>query len=196
MSEPLLKLVLTGKESPNAFSRYKAHWLADNEGKTLAEYLGVAEDDLEDLENQHSFSFIVCRTFYRKHLLDRVFPGVYVQFIVEYDLQAPHREYGWVDAFDKEKKTVDIQCDDSYYGNRSMTINIRDIVQVLPTKERPNIFFKAMLCKECKNCSKDSGEFIEECPFYGLFSKIKENRLGSKDIIGKIVKNEKPTTAS
>ena len=196
MTEPLLKLVLLGKESPSAFQRYKMLWEVNNEGKTLAEYLGVSESDLEDLNNNHSFRFVAFRTFYRKHLLERVFSGAYVQFVSECEYQQPRLEYGWVDFFNRENKTVDVHCDDNYQGNRALTINLRDIVQLLPTKERPNIFFKAMLCQECKDCSKDSGEFIEDCPFFGLFTAIKENRLGGREIIRRIVKNEKSTTAS
>lgn len=192
MNETLLNLVLTGKESANAYPSYVEQWDIDNQGKTLADYLGVSEEDIEDLNNHHSFAFIAYRIYHRKHLLDKIYPGTYVQFVVEYDDQIPHKEYAWVDSFNKEDKTVDVQCDDSFYGNRSLTINLRDIIQVLPTKERPNIFFKAMLCKDCKNCSKESGEFIEDCAFYSLFTKIKQNRLNSRDLIGEIVKNEKP----
>lgn len=188
MNEPFFKLVLQGKELPSAFDRYKIQWEVDHEGKTLAEYIGVTEYDIHDLlEVRHSFEFIFLRCIHRKHSLDRVFPGIYVQFIAEYDDMRPHFEYGWIDSFDEKKQSARLQCDDTCSGNRSLEINIRDILQILPTKERPNIFFKAMLCKECKDCSHESGEFIEECPFFSLFSSIKRNRIQSRQTVGKFL---------
>lgn len=186
MRESLLRLVLQGRESPSAFSRYRIQWEVDPEGKTLAEYMGITETELTELqEGVHSFEFIACRYFHRKHLLERVFPGAYLQFIAEYEEFPPHLEYGWADRFDAEKRRVEIQCDDSYCGNRSLEIGLEDIVRLLPTKERPNVFFKAMLCRECRDCSRESGEFVENCPFHSLFLDIKCNRLQGRTIIGR-----------
>lgn len=181
-----LELVITGKEKPEAFSRYFIQWEIDHEGKTAAEFFGVTEKELHSVRNgEHSFRFVAFRYLKRKHLLKRVFPGAYVQFAVEYDLGQPHLEYGWVDRFDFQNNQVAIQCDDSYFGNRLIEIEIEDILRLLPTKERPNIFFKAMLCQDCKDCPHDSGEFVPECAFYNLFSDIKCNRQESRKVIGK-----------
>ena len=181
-----LELVITGKETPEAFYRYFMQWEIDHEGKTAEEFFGIKENELQNIRSGvHSFRFIAFRYLKRKHLLKRVFPGTYVQFVIEYDLGQPHIEYGWVDQFDTQSNKVAIQCDDSYFGNRSIEIELEDILRVLPTKERPNIFFKAMLCQDCKDCSHDSGEFMKDCAFYCLFSDIKCNRQESRKVIGK-----------
>lgn len=183
MNESLFELVIKGKESPDSYEKYLELWKSSDKKKSLSEYLGVSENDVKDLEDGRSFRFIVFRAIHKKHNLDKIFPGAYIQFVNEYGLSDPILEYGWVDKFEKETKTVSIQCDDAYYGNRAVSIKLNDILQILPMKERPNIFYKAMLCKGCNICSHEVSDFTENCPFYDLFTSIKQNRLDSKSRI-------------
>lgn len=179
-----LELVASGKEEPESFPRYWMQFEIDPEGKTAEEYFGVTEEELSSVRNgEHSFRFIALRYIKRKHLLRNVFPGTYVQFIVEYEPGCVRPEYGWVDAFDKKTRIVTIQCDDSNFGNRAIDISLEDVIRVLPSKERPNIFFKAMLCQDCRNCPHESSEFSEGCPFFQLFLDIRENRRGNMKVL-------------
>ena len=192
MDKTLFEKVVRGEESPNAFERYVTIWEEDNEGKTLSEYIGIPEDEIEEIKKgNHTFLFFVLRKVRRKQLLEVVFPGCYVQFAIEYPEMRAHLEYGWVDVFDEKNKEVHIQCDDNFYGTRVVVIKIEDITQILPTKERPNVFYKAMLCGDCKKCENNYGEFIKDCPFYELFKTLKQNRLQSRDTIGKYLGYEK-----
>lgn len=186
--ETFLELVLSGAARPEMFNHRKIEWEVNPEGQTLAENMGIKEHELEMVLNgSHSFLFIAYRLIHKKHNLDFVLPGAYVQFAVEYSNFPSHIEYGWVDKFNSETKRVELQCDDNNEGKRSIEIDLEDITQLLPLKERPNIYYKAMLCKNCKDCNRESGEFIENCSFYPLFSEMKENRVKSNQIIGRFL---------
>lgn len=192
MGKTLFEKVVRGEETPKSFERYVLQWKMDNEGKTLSEFIGIPEEELKGIqEGVHTFLFYVIRRIRRKQLLDTVFPGCYVQFAIEYPEMNAHLEYGWVDLFEEKTKAVHIQCDDNFYGRRVVEINIKDITQILPIKERPNVFYKAMLCKECTKCENESGEFVLDCPFYELFKTLKQNRIQSRDTIGKYLGYEK-----
>lgn len=192
-----LELVASGKEPPEAFQSYWMRYEIDPEGRSAPEYFGITEQELRDVRGgARSFRFIALRYLKRRHLLTKVLPGTYVQFITEHESAGPCLEYGWVDRFIGEKGVAVIQCDDCYFGNRSVEIGIEDVLRILPSKERPNVFYKSMLCGECRDCSRHSGEFVSSCPFYGLFKDMKRNRQNTRKVIREHIENEKAAVTS
>jgi hypothetical protein len=56
---------------------------------------------------------------------------------------------GWVDEV--RDKMVNLQCDDGdNLGLRGITIDLKFIVEILPFKPRPLMWWKRELCKKCE----------------------------------------------
>lgn len=148
--------------------------------KPVWEGAGLLEAEYYDLT--HGLRDLNFYVFKRKHKRDiqKLWAGCYVKFLyqMEPDTSKPHFEWGWIDVIDEKYGLARLQCDDSFQGNRAVTVRTMDIMEVLPLKERPLIYYKVMLCGECKKCSIEDNAFPSDCPKFNFFNAIlnKQNR--------------------
>lgn len=138
--------------------KWKA-WLEDT-GQTgsPAEALGLLPEEYADLSGGlRSMGFYVFKKKYARSIF-RLWAGCYVKYLFEHDLHEPHFEYGWVDVVNNDQGFCKIQCDDSFNGNRAVTVRIIDVMEVLPLKERPLVYYKTMICGQCNKCDRIAAE--------------------------------------
>lgn len=183
MTMTYLEMCQSGKADPENWRK----WLKDfpDDGRPAHERLGLLPEEHDDLDRgMRSFFFYV---FKRKNArsIDRIWAGCYVRYLYEYDLHDPHFEYGWVDVVNNERGFCRIQCDDSYGGNRAVTVRTIDVMDVLPLKERPLVYYKTMLCGHCNGCDRSSNDAPPaECPRFGFFSAVLSKQKGDAVLMG------------
>ncbi|MBR4315933.1 MAG: hypothetical protein IKP65_03050 [Alphaproteobacteria bacterium] len=151
-------------------------WLNENPDKTTSpnELLGLNEQEYEDLNKKiRSMNFYILKRSFKRNINENLWAGCYVKFLMEMDLMNPHVEYGWVDIVSNEQGFCKIQCDDSYNGCRALTIRIIDVLEVLPFKERPLVYFKTMICGDCNDCDRTANKEVPiSCKYYSFFNSI------------------------
>ena len=146
--------------------------------KPIWERVGLSEDEYYDLTHKlRDLDFYVFKRKYKRDI-QKLWVGCYVKFIyqMEPDTSKPHFEWGWVDVLDVKHELARLQCDDTFQGNRAVTVRTADIVEVLPLKERPLVFYKTMICGECKKCDEESDGFPRNCPKFNFFNAIKNKQ--------------------
>ena len=150
-------------------------WLEANPDKITPknELLGLLKEEYDDLEKKiRSMNFYIFKRKFRRSIF-HLWGGCYVKFLMEIDLDNPHVEYGWVDIVSNEQGFCKIQCDDSYNGGRAVTIRIIDVIEILPFKERPLVYFKTMICGDCNDCDRLSNkEPPYTCKHFSFFNII------------------------
>lgn len=161
-------------------------WLEENKKDEVAPYelLGLLKEEYEDLCNDiHSIDFYI---FKRKHVrhVKNVWGGCYVKYAFEVDAHDPHFEYGWVDVVNNEKGFCKVQCDDSFVGTRALTLRIIDVMEILPYKERPLVYYKTMVCNDCNDCDRMANQLPPEtCKLYGFFNAILNKQQADNEFI-------------
>ena len=160
-------------------------WLSDFPGKEpVNERLGLLPEEYEDLnDGMRSMDFYV---FKRKHVrsIYKIWPGCYVKYLYEYDLHEPHFEYGWVDVVNNERGFCKIQCDDSFNGNRAVAVRTIDVMEILPFKERPLVFYKTMICGDCNGCDRTSNDVpMQNCKAFAFMNAILSKQKGDAAFI-------------
>lgn len=167
-------------------SKYWQKWLEENPDKKTSpnELLGIRPEEYEDLKQGiHSFDFYIFKSNHEKYLY-QLWSGCYIAFAFEIDKCNPHLEYGWVDIVSNEHGFCKVQCDDSYNGNRALTIRISDVMEILPFKERPLIYYKTMLCGDCNDCDRISIELPPEtCQIREFFDAIINKQKSDAEFI-------------
>lgn len=156
---------------------YWSDWLKEVNSvlnKPNYQLLGLQEEQYQDLINKkRTMTFFIFKK-QQKRLIDKLWTGCYVKFVYENDCaRNPHFQRGWIDVIDNKTKLCKIQCDDSFNGMRALILNISDIIQILPYKERPLIYYKTMICGDCNDCDRASNEINQEsCPHFYFFNAI------------------------
>lgn len=177
-----LEMCVKGCASPENWEK----WLVDcpDNTKPIHERLGLLPEEYDDLSKKlRSMNFYV---FKSKHIrsIFKIWGGCCVKYLYEYDLYEPHFEFGWVDVVNNEQGFCKIQCDDSYNGNRAVTVRTIDVMEILPFKERPLVYYKTMICGQCNGCDRTSNEQPPvECEKYGFFSAILSKQKGDASFI-------------
>jgi hypothetical protein len=69
-----------------------------------------------------------------KRYVKNIWAGCYVKFAFEIDANNPHFEFGWVDVVNNEQGFCKVQCDDSFFGTRALTLRTIDVIEILPYK--------------------------------------------------------------
>jgi hypothetical protein len=78
---------------------------------------------------------------------------------------------GWVDKVESSERywgwhVVAIQVDDKHSGNRAVNIRKRDVLEILPFKIRPLVYYRRVLCTTCIVVRSTCGEAIwKGCPY-------------------------------
>ena len=148
------------------------------------ELLGLLPEEYEDLKNGiRSMGFYVFKSQFARSIF-QLWGGCYVRYLFEYDGHEPHFEAGWVDAVSNSKGFCKIQCDDSYCGNRAVTVRTIDVMEILPHKERPLVYYKTMICGQCNKCDHSSNEEPNiECPHYNFMNAMLNKQRGDMEFI-------------
>ena len=185
-----LEMCSNGQASPENWRK----WLADCPGSDpIYKRLGLLPEEYEDLDKgMRSMEFYV---FKRKHVrsIFRIWPGCYVKYLYEYDAHEPHFERGWVDVVNNERGFCKIQCDDAFNGNRAVVVRTIDVMDILPFKERPLVFYKTMLCGECNGCDRTANEEPPaDCPRYGLFNALLSKQKGDEEFMRLLYGEKEP----
>lgn len=142
------------------------------------ERFGLLRGEFSDYRaGTRSMSFYAFKRKYNRSIF-KLWPGCYVKFAFQYDLGEPHFEFGWVDVVDTRAGLARIQCDDNYQGNRALTVKIVDIMEILPYKERPLVYYKTMVCGDCSKCRKEENSFPTDCPQFNFFNAILNKQIG------------------
>lgn len=154
------------------------------------EILGVLPEEYVDLKDKtRDFNFYAFKRKNKKTLVG-LWAGAYVKFAFQYDLQEPHSEYGWVDAVDRNKQFVRIQCDDTYQGGRALTVRFVDVLEVMPCKERYLIYYKTMICGICNKCGRDTNDFPGDCPKFNFFNAVLNKQKKDNEFFTEYIKLE------
>lgn len=154
-----------------------------NQDASMHEKYGLLREEYADYKSgTRNMAFYV---FKRKmpRSIYRLWPGCYVKFAFQYDLAEPHYEYGWVDVVDGRVGMVRIQCDDTYQGNRALTVRIIDVMEILPYKERPLVYYKSMICGDCALCKREENSFPENCPQFCFFNAILNKQIADNQFL-------------
>ena len=161
-------------------------WLEQNkkEEDKDNELLGLLPEEYEDLSKEvRSFQFYVFKRSFTRSIFN-LWGGCYVKYLFEYNGCEPHVECGWVDAVSNTQGFCKIQCDDDFQGGRAVTVRIIDVMEVLPHKERPLIYYKTMLCGQCNKCDHSSNEEPKiDCPHYEFMNAILNKQKGDDKFI-------------
>lgn len=171
---PFVDMVACGKADAEAWREFCAS-LPSVEPEVA---LGLTKGEYEDLENgTRSMQFQAMKYRDGRMLGERLWAGCYVKYAFESDCANPHYEYGWVDVVSNQQGVAKIQCDDSFGGGRAVTVRICDVMEVLPMKERPLLYYKTMLCGECNACDRMSDELPPEgCRIAGFIGAVKDKK--------------------
>lgn len=171
-------------------------WLDENkkDGDRDNELLGLLQEECDDLMNGiRSMGFYVFKSRFVRSIRN-IWTGCYVRYLFEYDGHEPHFEIGWVDAVNNQKGFCKIQCDDCYNGNRAVTIRTIDVMEILPHKERPLVYYKTMMCGDCYRCDHSSNEVpAQDCPNHEFMNAILGKQKGDSEFIrlyDKVVGND------
>lgn len=185
-------MCISGKENPEGWPG----WLREHsgeEGKRDDELLGLLPYEFADLSaGMRTMRFYVFKRKTPKSVFN-VFPGAYVKFAFETDSSDPHFEQGWVDIVSPDKCLCRIQVDDGgeYNGLRAVSLRITDVVEILPSKERPLVYYKSMICGKCNDCDRlANAEVPASCPHRDKFSIILKKQRGDGELID-IYKNNR-----
>lgn len=161
-------------------------WLDETkkEGDKENELLGLLPEEYEDLKNGvRSMGFYVFKRRFPRSI-HQLWCGCYVRYLFEYDGMEPHFEVGWVDAVSNSQGFCKIQCDDCYNGNRALTIRIIDVIDILPHKERPLVYYKTMMCGQCDKCDHSSNDEPKtDCPHYEFMNAILHKQRGDTEFV-------------
>lgn len=186
MEKDFLTLCVEGVENPQNWER----WLSDrgpSDENRKAELLGLSQEEFDDLnQKMRSMNFYV---FKRKNPRSsfRVFPGAYVRFAFEHELQNPHFEMGWVDLVEPHRGFCRIQVDDEgdFNGSRAITLRIADVMEILPMKERPLVYYKSMVCGKCNDCDRmRNADVPTTCPHFDFMRLVLKKQKADKELIG------------
>lgn len=173
-------------KSGNAQPENWKKWLEENKDTETPknELLGLLPEEYDDLDKGiRSFEFYA---FKKKHTrsIFNLWTGCYVGYLFEYDGNEPHFEAGWVDLVSTSQGLCKIQCDDTYNGNRAVTVRIIDVMEILPHKERPLVYYKTMMCGQCNKCDHSSNEEPKiDCPHYDFMSAILHKQKGDLEFL-------------
>ncbi len=151
-----------------------------------ADLLGLTPGEYEDLNGElRSMKFFVVKhTDYPDGGMNRIWGGCYVRYLFETDPNDPRYEAGWVDAVNNEHGFARIQCDDQYDGVRAVTVRVNDILEIMPNKERPLIYYKTMMCGDCNKCDHSSNLPVPEgCHLKVFFDAILGKQSVDKDFL-------------
>ena len=164
-----MAMCLAGQAEPEHWEK----WLKDfpEDMRPSDERLGLVRQEYEDLQaGRRSMGFFVMKRRYARRIFN-IWSGCYVKYLFETEQHEPRVEFGWVDAVNPGNGYCRIQCDVSFNGMRTVTIRCMDIVEILPMKERPLVYYKTMVCGDCQKCDRTSGELPPlECPSYAFLS--------------------------
>jgi len=129
-----------------------------------AALLGLDEAEFQDLgAGIRTMDFYALkRRDYPDGGMRRIWGGCYARYLFESDPHNPEYQAGWVDLVDNEHGFARIQCDDEFDGARAVTVRVGDIVEILPNKERPLVYYKTMACGECNKCDHSSNAPVPE----------------------------------
>ena len=177
-----IEMCMKGEAEPKGWKE----WLEQNrkEGDKDNELLGLLPEEYEDLSKHvRSFQFYVFKRGFTRSIFN-LWGGCYVKYLFEYNGCEPHAECGWVDAVSNTQGFCKIQCDDDFNGGRAVTVRIIDVMEVLPHKERPLIYYKTMLCGQCNKCDHSSNEEPKiDCPHYEFMNAILNKQKGDEKFI-------------
>lgn len=177
-----LEMCRDGSAEPNDWKR----WLDETrkEGDKENELLGLLPEEYEDLKNGvRGMGFYVFKRKHRRSICN-LWVGCYVGYLFEYEGSDPHFERGWIDAVSNTQGFCKIQCDDCYNGGRAVTVRTIDVMEILPHKERPLIYYKTMLCGQCNKCDHSSNDEPRmDCPHFELFNAIVGKQRGDTEFL-------------
>lgn len=177
-----LEMCKEGSVEPKDWKR----WLDETkkDGDRENELLGLLPEEYEDLKNGvRTMAFYV---FKRRHLrsIHNIWGGCYVRYLFEYEGSEPHFETGWVDAVSNSQGFCKIQCDDEFSGGRAVTVRTIDVMEILPHKERPMVYYKTMVCGQCDKCDHMANEEPRgDCPNYQLMNALWHKQKGDAEFI-------------
>ena len=161
-------------------------WLDMREDKSVPEKdsLGLLDQEYDDLtKNLRSMEFYVTKKK-SVRFITKLWPGCYVRYLFEVNPGQPNWEFGWVDAVDAKQVFCKIQCDDNFNGMRAVTVRIIDVMQVLPYKERPLVYYKTMMCGNCNQCDRSANEKPpQSCPYSNFFNALLAKQIGDQKFI-------------
>lgn len=177
-----LELCKAGSAEPKNWK----NWLDETrkDGDKENELLGLLPEEYEDLRNDvRSMEFYVFKRRFTRSIFN-LWGGCYVRYLFEYDGHEPHFEVGWIDAVSNSQGFCKIQCDDCYHGNRAVTIRTIDVMEILPHKERPLVYYKTMMCGQCNKCDHSSNDEPKtDCPHYDFMNAILNKQHGDSEFI-------------
>lgn len=174
-------MCLSGKAEANDWAK----WLSDFPSEEPDyQRLGLLEQEYEDLKGGvRSFAFYIMKRNTARSIFN-LWPGCYVKYLYEYDKHEPHFEYGWVDVSSNDRGFCKIQCDDDFHGARAVVVRVIDVMEILPYKERPLVYYKTMICGKCNKCDRSSNETPPvSCPFYDFFGALLSKQKGDGEFI-------------
>ena len=187
-----LELCRNGSAEPQDWKR----WLdgTRKDGDKENELLGLLPEEYDDLKNGvRSMGFYVFKRRFPRSIF-QLWGGCYVRYLFEYDGHEPHFEVGWVDSVSNAQGFCKIQCDDCYNGGRAVTVRTIDVMEILPHKERPLIYYKTMMCGQCNKCDHSSNDEPKiDCPHYQFMNAVVNKQRGDMEFISlydKIVGND------
>ena len=175
-------MCLSGRAEPEHWEK----WLKDfpEDARPAYERLGLVKEEYEDLSaGRRTFDFYVMKRRHGRSIYS-LWTGCYVKYLFEPDPHNPRYEYGWVDAVNASTGYCRIQCDDMYHGMRVVLVRIIDVMEILPMKERPLVYYKTMICGDCHGCDRASDrEPPAECPFGAFLSACKSKAEGDAEFL-------------
>lgn len=177
-----IEMCKNGSAEPKNWKKWLGETKKENDKEN--ELLGLLPEEYEDLKNEiRSFKFYVFKKGFTRSIF-HLWGGCYVRYLFETDTSEPHFEVGWIDAVSNEQGFCKIQCDDCYNGNRALTIRTIDVMEILPHKERPLVYYKTMMCGQCNKCDHSSNDEPKiDCPHYEFMNAIFHKQRGDTDFI-------------
>lgn len=174
-----LDLFMEGLVPESAIDNFLIEWsVLAKEKMHDYEYLGFTEAEWGEYLGKKNLQMLVLRRKHKKCELTSasILTGCYIKFGIQYgETSTPHIEYGWISNV-TTSEMVDVQCDDGYEGARGILVDLRDVFEILPLKERPILYYKQMLCHNCFGCNPYTSCFVQSCKFVNFFKQIELNR--------------------
>lgn len=181
-NKTFIELCEEGNVNPKEWKQ----WLANNkiEKQDQQNALGLLVQEYTDLINgTHNMQFFVFKKGLQKPIKN-LWAGCYVKFACETETIPPHFEFGWVDVVNNGQGFCKVQCDDNFFGTRALTLRIMDILQILPFKERPLVYYKTMICDDCNECDRAANDLPpESCKYYEFFNAILNKQISDLQFI-------------
>jgi len=184
MSESYLQRFIKNEVSAEGWKDFISDLRENHPGTSVLEPMGLLKDELEELEKgKRNLEFFAFKRKSNSRIIVKLWPGCYVKYAMQYDNAEPHFEYGWIDAVEGRIGFARIQCDDTYMGARAVSVRTSDIMEILPYKERPLVYYKTMICGDCNKCQRQTNDFPPNCPQFDFFNAIMNKQRGDIEFL-------------